>query len=248
MKSNNKIGVLIAAAGKGTRAKLNYPKTLFKINGKEILLRILDITIDYDQKPTIIVSPKGENDINNFLSEYSKTCNLVIQKVAKGMGDAVLQFKRSPSFELSENILLIWGDIPFIKKVTIKKMVERHFENDNTFTFVSAKTDKAYTRVKRDKNGNIIEILETREENLPIENGERDVGLFIFKKKEIFDLLKLDLSKKYSSKTKEHGFLYLVSHLVKNGFKVEGLKIAKGKELISLNKISDLEILSKKDL
>ena len=245
MKLNNKIGVLIAAAGKGTRAKLSYPKTLYKINGKEILLSILDITSDYDQKPTIVVSPKGERDINNFLSENSKTCNLVIQEIAKGMGDAVMQFKKSPSFELCENILLIWGDIPFIKKVTIKKMVERHLKKDNTFTFVTAETDKAYTRVNRDQNEQVIEILETREENLPIKKGERDIGLFIFKKKDIFDLLELNLSKKFSSRTKEHGFLYVVSHLVKNGYKVEGLKIAKGKELISLNKISDLEIPNK---
>ena len=248
MKSNNKIGVLIAAAGKGSRAKLSYPKTLYKINGKEILLSILDITNEYDQKPTIIVSPKGEIDINNFLSKYSKNCNLVIQKKAKGMGDAVLKFKKSPSFKISENILLIWGDVPFIKKITIKKMVERHFKNNNTFTFVSAKTDKAYTRVNRDQNEQIIEIVETREENLPIESGERDIGLFIFKKKEVFNLLELNLTKKFSPKTKEHGFLYLISHLVKNGHKVEGLEIAKDKELISLNKISDLGISMKKDL
>ena len=127
-------------------------------------------------------------------------------------------------------------------------MVERHFENNNTFTFVSAKTDKAYTRVNRDQNEQIIEIIETREENLPIESGERDIGLFIFKKKEIFNLLELNLPKKFSTKTKEHGFLYLVAHLVKYGHKVEGLEIAKDKELISLNKISDLEILNKKDL
>ncbi len=245
MKSNNKIGVLIAAGGKGTRAKLPYPKTLFKINGKEILLNILDITCAYDQSPTIIVSPTGEIDINTFLLEHSKTCNLVIQEKAKGMGDAVLHFKKSPSFELSEDILLIWGDIPFIEENTIKKMVERHFEKDNTFTFVTAKTNAAYTRVNRDQNNKIIEVLETREENLPVKKGERDIGLFIFKKKEIFDLLELNLSKKYSSKTKEHGFLYLVSHLVKNGYKVEGLEIAKSKELISLNKISDLDILNK---
>ena len=248
MKSNNKIGVLIAAAGKGSRAKLSYPKTLYKINGKEILLSILEITSEYDQKPTIIVSPKGQIDINNFLLEYSKNCNLVIQKAAKGMGDAVLQFKKSPSFKLTENVLLIWGDIPFIKKITIKKMVERHLKNKNTFTFVTAKTEKAYTRVNRDQNEQIIEILETREENLPIENGERDIGLFIFKKKEVFDLLELNLPKKFSSKTKEHGFLYLVAHLVKYGHKVEGLEIAKDKELVSLNKISDLEILKEKDL
>ena len=247
MKSNKKIGVLIAAAGKGTRAKLPYPKTLYKINGKEILLSILEITDEYDKNPTIIVSPKGEIHINNFLSENSKNCNLVIQKTAKGMGDAVLKFKNSPSFNFTKNVLLIWGDVPFIKKITIKKMVERHLKKNNTFTFVTAKTEKAYTIVKRDQNEQITDILETREENLPIEPGERDIGLFIFKNTEVFDLLELNLPKKYSAKTKEHGFLYLVSHLIKNGHKVEGLEIAKDEELISLNKISDLELIKKKD-
>ena len=102
----------------------------------------------------------------------------------------------------------------------------------------------AYTRVIRDKKGNIQDLIETREENLPIESGERDIGLFIFKKKEVLDLLRIDLAKKYSSKTNEHGFLYLISHLVKNGYKVEGLKIANKKELLSLNKISDLNLNS----
>ena len=240
MISKNRISVLIAAAGKGSRANLSYPKTLYKINGKEILLRILNTTKDYDQKPTIIASPSGKNQINNFLLKNEKKSFLVIQNEAKGMGDAVLKFQNSPAFKNSHNILLIWGDIPFIRKVTIQKIIERHLNKNNCFTFVTSDTDKAYTRVMRDKEGNVKEILETREENLPIEFGERDIGLFIFKRKEIFDLLKLDLPKKYSLNTNEHGFLYIVSHLVNIGHKVEGLKIANKKELISLNKISDL--------
>ena len=121
-------------------------------------------------------------------------------------------------------------------------MVKRHFQENNVFTFVTSETERAYTRVLRDKKGNVQEILETREEDLPIEKGERDIGLFIFKSKEIFKLLKMDLPKKYSSKTSEHGFLYLVSHLIKNGHKVEGLNIANDRELLSLNKISDLNL------
>ena len=242
MTSKNKISTLIATAGKGSRAKLPYPKTLYRINGKEILLRILDKTKTYDDCPTIVVSPSGKSEIENFLSKNFIDSYLVIQEEPRGMGDAVLQFKKSPSFKVSENVLLIWGDIPFIRKVTIQKMVKRHFEENNVFTFVTSETERAYTRVLRDKKGNVQEILETREEDLPIEKGERDIGLFIFKSKEIFKLLKMDLPKKYSSKTSEHGFLYLVSHLIKNGHKVEGLNIANDKELLSLNKISDLNL------
>ena len=241
MKFNKKVKVLIVAAGKGSRANLPYPKTLFKINGEEILLKILNTTKDLDDFPTIIVSPKGKKDIKDFLVNYSKKAFLAIQKDAKGMGDAVMQFKKSPAFEISDDILLIWGDIPYIKKKTIQEMVEVHFKSNNTFTFVTAETEKAYTKVIRDEKNNILDVIETREESIPIKKGERDIGLFIFKKNEIFNLLKMELPKKYSLKTKEHGFLYLIRHLVEKGFKVEGLKIAEKQELISLNKITDLD-------
>ena len=92
-----------------------------------------------------------------------------------------------------KNILLIWGDIPFIRKETIQKLIRNHFENNNTFTFISSDTEKAYTRVLRNKRDDVIDIIETREENIPIKKGERDIGVFIFRKDEVFNLLKLDL-------------------------------------------------------
>ncbi len=242
MKLNKNINVLIAAAGKGSRANLPYPKTLYKINGKEILARILDNLEELDKEPTIIASPNGEKYIKDFLLENGRYANIVIQENPKGMGDAVINFEKSPFSKLSENILLIWGDIPYIRKLTIQKMIQSHFGNNNTFTFVTSDTEKAYTIVQRNERDEVIDIIETREENIPIKSGERDIGLFIFRKDPVFNLLKLELPKKYSLKTKEHGFLYIVNHLVKKGFKVEGIKIANKKELISLNKISDLDV------
>ena len=40
---------------------------------------------------------------------------------------------------------------------------------------------------------------------------------------------------------KEHGFLYLIKHLVNLGYKVEALPIANNKEIISFNSINDLK-------
>ena len=217
MNWDNKKNVLIAAAGKGSRANLPYPKTLYKINGKEILARILDNLEDIDKNPTIVVSPNGEKHIKDFLNRKSRKANIVIQEYPKGMGDAVLSFEKSSFSSSCKNILLIWGDIPFIRKVTIQKLIRNHFANNNTFTFISSDTDKAYTRVLRNKRDDVIDIIETREENIPIKKGERDIGVFIFRKDEVFNLLKLDLPRKYSLKSKEHGFLYVVNHLAKKG-------------------------------
>ena len=234
------IKVLIPAAGKGSRAGLNYPKTLFKIKGKEILLYIFELLENVDKEPTIIVSPEGEKDINNFLKLKNRKAQLIIQPKPRGMGDAVLKFEQSSYYKSSDHVLLIWGDVPFIREKTLYKMIEKHFKNNNDFTLVTKFVDKAYTRIERDNSDNIIKVIETREEELEPMPGERDIGLFLFKKEPIFKILKEDQYSKFGKLTGEHGFLYIIEHLIKNGFKVEGLSIANSKEIKSLNRLSDL--------
>jgi len=241
MTINKKINVLIPAAGKGSRSGLNYPKTLFKVEGKEILLSILELVKDYDPNPTIIISPDGEKLIKNFLASKNKKANLVIQEKPTGMGNAILQYKKSSNYKMAKNILLIWGDIPFIRSITIAKLVKSHFQNKNDFTLITKEVQKAYTLIKRDIKDNIIDIIETREFGLKPEPGEREIGLFLFKKEIIMDLLSKDkLSNKFGKETGEHGFLYVIKHLAILGKRIEGLKIANDKELKSLNSISDL--------
>lgn len=236
-----KINVLIPAAGRGTRSGLNYPKTLFKVEGKEILLHILDLVKNFDENPTIIASPQGDLIIKKFLASQKRKSNIVIQEEPKGMGDAVLTFKKSPVFDIAENVLLIWGDIPFIRKETINQLIKAHFENNNDITLVTKKVDFAYTFVERDINKNIIKIIETRECGLKPKAGEREIGLFVFKKDIVINLLiKDNIENKYGNKSGEHGFLYIIEHMAKMGLKIEGLKIADSKELKSLNYLSDL--------
>ena len=236
----NKINVLIPAAGKGTRSGLNYPKTLYKIKNKEILLRIMELLKNIDDEPTIIVSPEGKNHIKKFLIDNNQKANLVIQKRPLGMGNAILQFKDSLKFNKAENILLIWGDIPFIRKETIKIMIDHHFKYKCDFTLITKNVNSAYTLVNRDSENKIIDISETRELGLKPKQGERDIGLFIFKKDIVMSILQENLKNKYGDKTGEHGFLYIIKYLSLRGFRIDGLPIAKDIEIKSLNFLNDL--------
>lgn len=232
---------LVAAAGRGSRAGLPYPKTLFTIQGRPILIRILDLLEPYDTKPTVIVSPGGQRLIRDCLEDFSKEAFLVIQEMASGMGNAVLQFERSPSFEEAEHVILIWGDIPFIQPMTLHTMVQVHLDKKNDFTFVTRWVDRSYTVVERDANGSVQSVLETREmtdgEQQP---GERDVGLFIFRKDPVVSALKERLPGMFGTTTKEHGFLYVIAHLAKRGLRVDALPIAVEHDLISLNHLNDV--------
>lgn len=232
---------LVAAAGRGTRAGLPYPKTLFSIQGLPILVRIARLLYPYDEKPTVIVSPDGQDLIAQCLRDNAVAAELVVQSEPRGMGDAVLRFGDSPAFDSAEHLLLIWGDIPFVQPSTVEAMVTAHRERRNDFTFATRFVEKAYTVVLRDQQGSVTSVRETRELDLTSPpSGERDIGLFIFRKQPVFDALQEDLPGKFGKTTGEHGFLYVIEHLVRRGCRVEGLPVATVKDLVSLNRMSDI--------
>jgi bifunctional UDP-N-acetylglucosamine pyrophosphorylase/glucosamine-1-phosphate N-acetyltransferase len=235
------IHVLIAAAGRGTRAGLSYPKTLFPIKGKPILVRIAEVLASYDAQPTIIVSPEGKLPVLQCLSQNSMRAHLVVQPQPLGMGDAVLRFTDSPAFVEAENILLVWGDIPFLQPETVAAMVDEHIQHKNDFTFTTCVVDSAYTMVSRGAEGQVTGVIETREQGIADpQAGERDIGLFIFRKALVLDALSEELPYKWGKSTGEHGFLYVIGHLVMRGLRVKALPVATELDLVSLNSLKDV--------
>ena len=137
---------------------------------------------------------------------------------------------------------MVWGDLACLQPNTVASIVDAHFASGNDFTFATRNVDQAYTFVERGVEGNVLSVRETREEGkLACQHGERDIGLFVFRREPIFSILKSDQPGKFGSTTGEHGFLYVVSHLASSGHRVEALPIASEKDLVSLNALSDIK-------
>jgi len=236
------IRALVTAAGRGTRAGLEYPKTLFPIQGIPILVRIAGLLRPYDACPSVIVSPEGELPIRQCLDAAALTAHLVVQPAPKGMGNAVQRFVHSPAFSDAENVLLVWGDIPFIQLATLEAMINTHLKEGNDFTFVTRRVDSAYTIVSRDSAGVVTGVVESRELGIDQPKpGERDIGLFIFRKGLVMDALLEELPGKWGKSTGEHGFLYIIGHLAARGFRVMALPIATELDIVSLNSMKDID-------
>ncbi len=237
----SEVRALVAAAGRGTRAGLPYPKTLFPIQGLPILVRIASLLEPYDKNPTVIVSPEGKDLVAQSLLAHALNAELIIQAEPLGMGDAVLRFKDSPAYDAAEHVLLIWGDIPFVQPATVNAMVTAHLLHQNDFTLVTRLVDSAYTFISRNQQGEVAGLYETRELGISLPpKGERDIGLFIFRKQPVFEVLLDDFPGKYGKKTGEHGFLYVIGQLAEKGFRVEALPVATEIDLVSLNSMEDI--------
>lgn len=244
--NHDSIRALVAAAGRGARAGLPYPKTLFPIQGQPILVHILNLLATYDRFPAVIVSPEGKGLIQSELDARGFKSELIEQPVPKGMGDAVLCLEHSLVPPV-EHVLLIWGDIPFIQPATIATLVSQHLNNNNDLTFATRVVDQAYTVVRRNSKGSVLDLEETRESGRPVTAGERDIGLFVFRRIPVLEYLKKDVPEKLGKHTGEHGFLYIVRQLVIQGLKVEALPIATELDLISLNSLNDVQPWLKED-
>lgn len=237
------INSLILAAGKGKRSGLSYHKSLHKIKGEPIICSIIKKLKFLGTNTSVVINESQKRNFEHAVEGLSSNIEFIFQNEPTGMGDAVLKYLNSSFYNETEHTLLSWGDLPFIRANTLKEMTIRHIDEQNDFSFVTADSDRAYTRVIRDKENNIIDLIETHEKNLKLKPGERDLGIFIFKTKKIINMLMEDLEDRYGSKTGEHSFLYLIKHLAKRDMKIAGYKIGTEKELISLNTIDDLNLI-----
>ena len=233
------IKVLIVAAGEGKRSGLNYPKTLFKINNTPIIVRIIKKIIHIDNNPTIIVSNSGLKMISKCLKQYKYNFELLVQSKPRGMGDAILKYKKSKSYEKKDNILLIWGDLPFLYKKTIDQMIFKYFSTNSFITLATGIQKNPYTLVIRDNNNSIREIEEFRKKKIQSNKGERDIGIFLFNKK-LLNILNSIKKYDYIDGKKEHNFLYIVKILYIKKYRITSSLISNKKEFKSLNYIDDI--------
>ena len=235
----SKISVVIAAAGEGSRVSLPYPKTLLSIKGKPILVRIAELLAPYDNHPIVIVNRDGKKQIDQCLLKNNIQARLVVQSMPNGMGDAVLQSSRYRDIKNTQNSLLLWGDLPFIKPRTLNKLIDLHVQDKSDFSFPTLISSDPYTLVKRDKDQRVVNLIELKNSPSKIPSkGERDIGVFLYKTGLILDLL--EGIKKKEDAIKEIGFLNLVRILFKRGSNINGYKIATKREALSFNSKNDL--------
>ncbi|QCI16873.1 UDP-N-acetylglucosamine diphosphorylase/glucosamine-1-phosphate N-acetyltransferase [Buchnera aphidicola (Aphis helianthi)] len=153
----NKTTVIILAAGKGLRMQSNCPKVLHTLGGKTILEHVLNTAKSIQPKKIILVCTKYIKKILSKNQDFS--IEWVIQKQQKGTGDAIII--ASKNFSDNENIIVLYGDMPFISNKSIKKLQESKKKSNLSLLTSNIENPEGYGRVFR-KNGKVISIIEDK--------------------------------------------------------------------------------------
>ena len=182
MKHNTK--VLILAAGKGTRMKSNKPKVLHELAGKNMLAHILDTCLSASLKDIyIVLGEKKEliiNEVNNFKVKF------IYQENQLGTADAINSARKSLG-DFNGKLLILYGDMPLIKKDSLKKIVRKTNNNISLVGFY-AKNPAGYGRIINKKT--TVSVVEEKNANKETKNINLCYsGILCASAKEIFTAL-----------------------------------------------------------
>ncbi len=242
---NNKVKIVILAAGKGVRMQSEEPKVLAKIHGKPMLeyLSQLAHTVT-GSKATTVVGYRADL----IKSHFGDSLTYVIQEEQLGTGHALLVAKNE--LKDAEHVVVLYGDQPLIKSETVKKIIEKHLGSGAKITFATTLVPdfldwREYFiklgRILREEN-RIVGIREFKDAT-PEEKEimEINIGCYVFDSKWLWE----NLEKIENNNTqKEYYITDLVPLAIVSGDLIENIFIDP-KEALGANSKEELEILEK---
>ena len=237
-------GVVIMAAGKGTRLKSKRPKVLHEIGGQALLLHVITAA-------KTIVPPEKIYCVIGHESERVKAAvehtgvGFVLQAEQRGTGHALQMVKAWFAVnggDVPENLMVLSGDVPLIRTETLKKLVEIHSQEKAAMTILTAVPENAlgYGRVLRAKEGSIeVKAIVEQKDLAPAQLHVREInsGIYCFATKALFAQLD-SLSDKNAN-----GEFYLTdaaSLLVASGERVVAVAAESTDEVLGANTIAEM--------
>jgi bifunctional UDP-N-acetylglucosamine pyrophosphorylase/glucosamine-1-phosphate N-acetyltransferase len=180
---------IILAAGKGTRMKSDTHKVLHPIAGRAMLEHLMASVAELQPERTAVVVGAGRDQIETAVGARAATC---LQEPQLGTAHAVQQAEGALA-GFAGDVLVLYGDVPFVKAATMRAMLERLHGDDSPAAVVlgfEPADPLAYGRVIADDAGTILKMVEYKD----ADEGERatrlcNSGLLAARSEDLFALL-----------------------------------------------------------
>lgn len=156
---------VVLAGGEGKRMKSDKPKTLSMVLEKPMLQWVIDSLKNAGINKICIVTGYKRECIEEYISTLPYPLETVYQSERLGTGHAVMMAK---DFLMKNggNVVILNGDAPFMDSETVKEALNRHIEQKNMATVISARVPDptGYGRIVRDeKTGALKAIVEQKD-------------------------------------------------------------------------------------
>ena len=236
------IGVIILAAGQGTRMKSGLPKVLHKIGGKPLFLHVLKTAKLLRPQRVAIVVGHGADAVRR--AHGGSDVIWVTQEEQLGTGHAVLSTKRNFA-DFPGDLLILSGDVPLIQERTLRSMVARHRKEQAAVTLLTAVLDEpaGYGRILRDGHGAVkasVEEKDATDEQRRIQ--EVNAGAYVAQGEFLFEALE---QVKNDNRQGEYYLPDIAGIGLGQGRRIATVQVGDPKEMMGINTREELARMEK---
>ncbi len=125
--THSPLAIIVLAAGKGTRMKSDLHKVLHPIAGRSMLDHLLASAAQLSPQRQVVVVGSGRDQLAKALGDRA---SIAVQEPQEGTGHAVQQAE-SALAGFAGDVLILYGDVPFVRPETMRAMIERLHGADN---------------------------------------------------------------------------------------------------------------------
>ena len=185
------LAAIVLCAGNGTRMKSNLPKVLHEIGSFPLIHHVMTTTCKLDVSKTIVVVGHQAEEVSKAAISFDENVVIVEQKEQLGTGHAVRE-AMPELLEHTGNVIILYGDVPFISSSTIKKMIEKkNIGSDIVIAGFKAQHPGEYGRIVLE-NEKIIKIIEAKDATKDeLANNLCNSGIILSNSRNLHDLTKL---------------------------------------------------------
>lgn len=156
------VGAIVMAAGLGTRMKSNRAKVLHHLGGRPLIAYPLSALRAAGVDPIVVVVGHQADAVRAACAPYQ--VRFAVQTAQRGTGDAA-RAARSALDGFAGDLLLVYGDLPFLRPQTFGRLVAAHQRARAAVSLLTATVDEpaSFGRIVRDEAGRVTGIVEERD-------------------------------------------------------------------------------------
>ena len=237
-----KLGVIVLAAGQGTRMKSALPKVLHPLAGRPLFLHALTTAQRLAPSRVAVVIGHGGESVRQ--AYYGADVDWAIQEKQLGTGHAVLCGKAHFT-DFSGELLILSGDVPLIQEGTLRAMVEQHRSCQAAVTLLTALLDRptGYGRILRDGAGGVAGIVEEKDaSDAQRQIREVNAGVYVVSSTFLFTALS---SVKNDNQQGEYYLPDIVAVGLAQGKTVVTVQVSDAREMMGVNTREELAFMEK---
>jgi bifunctional UDP-N-acetylglucosamine pyrophosphorylase/glucosamine-1-phosphate N-acetyltransferase len=162
-----RLGIVILAAGQGTRMKSAAPKVLHRLAGRPLLAHVLDTAAALDPVRVVVVYGHGGEQVP---ARFAQRDDVVWAEQSPQLGTGHALQQAQPHLAGCDRVLVLYGDVPLVEPDSLRALLA--CPGPVVLLTVHLPDPTGYGRIVRDGSGAVRRIVEQKDAS----ETERAIG------------------------------------------------------------------------